>query len=365
MAGSVLPRLFNLDFSASGGTANRKWHNKTSARNSLVRKARRYLTVAGLLSAMILVPNMRADAAPQGGTVVAGTANIVSAPSTVTVKQSSQDSIINWQSFSVGKTESVIFQQPNVSSVTLNRVVGGEPSLILGRLSANGQVFLINPNGALFAKGAQVNVGGLVVSTLDITNSDFMAGRYNFAGSSENGVVNEGSITAGDGGYVALLGAKVDNEGVITAKLGTVALAAGAGMTLDVAGNGLLNVVITKEKLNALAKNGGLIAANGGQVLMTAQAAGQLVKTAVNNTGIIEAQTIDSKNGTIKLLGDSEAGTVNVGGTLDASAPNGGDGGSIETSAAHVYVDDRPCRFHNWGQRRYFGSDIVSPPGDQ
>jgi filamentous hemagglutinin family protein len=238
MAGSVLPRLFNLDFSASGGTANRKWHNKTSARNSLVRKARRYLTVTGLLSAMILVPNMRADAAPQGGTVVAGTANIVSAPSTVTVKQSSQDSIINWQSFSVGKTESVIFQQPNASSVTLNRVVGGEPSLILGRLSANGQVFLINPNGALFAKGAQVNVGGLVVSTLDITNSDFMAGRYNFAGSSENGVVNEGSITAGDGGYVALLGAKVDNEGVITAKLGTVALAAGAGMTLDVAGNG-------------------------------------------------------------------------------------------------------------------------------
>ena len=109
-------------------------------------------------------------------------------------------------------------------------------------------------------------------------------------------------------------------------------------MTLDVAGNRLLNVAVSQGAVNALVTNGGLIQANGGQVLMTAQAAGALLKTVVNNTGVVEAQTVDASNGTIKLLGDMQSGTVNVGGTLDASAPNGGNGGVIETSAANVNV---------------------------
>ena len=196
----------------------------------------------------------------------------------------------------------------------------------------------MNPNGVLFAKGAQVNVGGLVASTLGITDANFMAGNYKFAGSSNSAIVNQGSINADGGGYVALLGAKVDNEGLITARLGTVALAAGRAITLDVAGDGLLNVAVDKGAVKALVKNGGVIRANGGQVVMTAQAAGQLLKTVVNNTGVIEAQTVGIHNGTISLLGDMQSGTVNVAGTLDASAPNGGNGGAIETSAAHVNI---------------------------
>ncbi len=136
------------------------------------------------------------------------------------------------------------------------------------------------------------------------------------------------------------LGANVSNEGVISAKLGTVALAAGNAMTLDMAGDGLLNVTVNQGAVNALAQNGGMIQADGGQVLLTAQAAGTLLQSVVNNTGVIQAQTIENHNGTIRLMGDMQSGTVNVGGKLDASAPNGGDGGFIETSAAHVKVAD-------------------------
>ena len=184
-----------------------------------------------------------------------------------------------------------------------------------------------------------MNVGGLVSSTQNITDSNFMAGNYNFSGASNASVINRGSINA-SGGYVAMLGANVSNEGVISAKLGTVALAAGNATTLDMAGDGLLNVTVNQGAVNALVQNGGMIQADGGQVLMTAQAAGNLLQSVVNNTGVIQAQTVDNHSGTIKLLGDMQSGTVNVGGTLDASAPNGKDGGFIETSAAHVNIAD-------------------------
>ena len=143
----------------------------------------------------------------------------------MTVNQSSSNAAINWQSFNIGKGEAVRFVQPNSSSVALNRVLGSDPSSILGSLSANGKVFLVNPNGILFGKGSQVNVNGLVASTLAITDNDFMSGNYRFSGSGDGTILNQGSINA-DGGYVALLGVNVGNQGVISAKLGTVALAA-------------------------------------------------------------------------------------------------------------------------------------------
>ena len=276
-------------------------------------------------------------ALPTGGAVSAGSASIAGGAGKMTINQSSQNVAINWQSFNIGQTEAVQFVQPNSSSVALNRVLGADPSSILGSLSANGKVFLVNPNGILFGKGAQVNVGGLVASTRNITDSDFMAGNYKFSGAGNGTILNQGSINA-DGGYVALLGANVSNEGVISAKLGTVALAAGNAFTLDVAGDGLLNVTVNQGAVNALVQNGGLIRADGGQVLLTAQAAGNLLQSVVNNTGVIQAQTVENRNGTIRLLGDMQSGTVNVGGTLDACAPNGGNGGFIETSAANVNI---------------------------
>ena len=277
-------------------------------------------------------------AQPTGGVVSAGAAAIGGTSGNMTITQTTPNVAINWQSFGISAGESVQFVQPGSSSVALNRVVGANPSSILGSLSSNGKVFLVNPNGILFGQGASVNVGGLVASTLAISDADFMARNYQFSGAGKGMVLNQGAIHAANGGYVALLGANVSNQGVIAAQLGTVTLAAGNAVTLDVAGDKLLNVTVTQGALNALVDNGGLIRADGGQVLMTTQAAGSLLSNAVNNTGIVQAQTLQNINGTIKLLGGMENGTAHVGGTLDASAPSGGNGGFIETSAANVKI---------------------------
>ena len=278
-------------------------------------------------------------AQPVGGVVSAGSATIGGAPGNMTITQTTPNVAINWQSFGVRAGESVQFVQPGSSSVALNRVIGSDPSNILGSLTANGKVFLVNPNGILFGAGASVNVGGLVSSTLAISDADFMANNYKFSGAGAGSVLNQGTINAADGGYVALLGANVSNQGVIAAQLGTIALAAGEAVTLDMAGDKLLNVTVDQGALNALVDNGGMIRADGGQVLLTTQAAGSLLANVVNNTGVIQAQTlVTGENGTIRLLGGTQSGTLNVAGTLDASAPTGGNGGAIETSAARVNI---------------------------
>jgi filamentous hemagglutinin family protein len=299
-------------------------------------------------AAALLVLQRPALAGPSGGSVVAGSASISQSGSTTNVNQSSQSTIINWQSFSIAPKETVNFFQPNSSAVALNRVIGNETSIISGALNANGRVFIVNSAGVLFSKSAQVNVGGLVASTLDISNSDFMAGNYKFSGTSSASMVNRGNIHAGPGGYVALLGHTVVNDGVISARLGTVAMASGEQMTLNFGGNSLVDVTIDKGTLNALVANHRAIKADGGQVIMTAKAADQVLSAQVNNTGIVQARTIASLKGgapgstvhigKIKILADG--GTANIAGRLDASAPKGGNGGSIETSGSRVKVAD-------------------------
>ena len=221
-----------------------------------------------LALSIMLAYGANAIALPAGGVVAVGTANITTGAGATTITQSSKNAVLNWQSFNIAPNEAVNFVHPSFSSVSLNRVLGGDPSSILGSLSANGKVFLVNPSGILFGKGASVNVGGLVASTLNIADADLMAGRYLFSGASNALVVNQGSINA-PGGYVALLGANVDNQGVIAARLGSVALAAGTAVTLDLVGDGLLNVAVNQGAVNALVRNGGLIQADGGHVLMT------------------------------------------------------------------------------------------------
>ena len=265
-----------------------------------------------------------------------------SAGRTTTINQSSQRVAIDWLKLSTSAGEALVFKQPNTQAIALNRITGDSPSTLLGSLSANGQVFILNPNGVLFGATSQVNVGGLVASTLGMGNADFMAGGGSFtkdAGSSGS-VVNQGRLSAGSGGYIALLAPEVRNEGVITASLGTVLLAAGNKVTLNFNNGSLLGYTIDQGAVKALAENGQLIQADGGQVLLAARAANNLASAAVNNTGVIEARTVGTKAGRILLLADMESGTVNVGGTLDAGAPNGGNGGFIETSGARVKVAD-------------------------
>jgi filamentous hemagglutinin family protein len=284
-----------------------------------------------------------AHALPQNGQVVAGTGTVAQAGVAMTVTQTSPKLAINWQGFDIAAGQTVNFAQPGASSIVLNRVLGQNPTSILGNLTANGQVFVVNPSGIVFGAGSQVNVGGLVASSHPITDADFLAGTYRFIGSGGGGaVINQGNITAADGGYVALIGRQVQNGGGITANRGAALLAGGDQVTLQLNGSSLLGYTIDRGTLNALAQNqlGGSIRADGGKVILSARAANQAATAVVNNDGIIEARTIGQSGGVIQLLGDMAVGQVNQNGRLDASAPNGGNGGSIEISAAKVKVGD-------------------------
>ena len=263
-------------------------------------------------------------ALPTGAAVSAGTAAISQSGSALTVQQATPRLAINWQSFGIGASESVVFKQPEAGSIALNRILGQDPSVILGSLSANGQVFILNPNGVLFGAGAQVDVGGIVASTLSLSDADFLASRYTFANTGSAGsVVNKGTIRAAEGGYVALVGPQVVNEGVIAARLGTVALGAGDQVTLQLAGSSLVGFSVDKAAVDALAANRQLIQADGGTVILSAQARDALLSTVVNNDGIVEARSVSTKNGVIRLEGGA-SGVVSVSGRRSmrrASAP--------------------------------------------
>ena len=294
-----------------------------------------------LSAAFLAVPPGPVFAAnlPQGGQIVAGTGSIAQSGNTLTVTQGSDKFAANWQSFSIGQGHTVQFVQPSSSAVAMNRVLGSDVSVIQGALKANGQVYLINPNGVLFTPTAQVNVGGLIASTQNLSSEDFLAGRLRFSGHSTAAIRNEGQITAAPGGTVALIAAKIENTGSIAAPQGNVLLGAGKAVTLDLGGP--VKIQVEEGALEALIDQGGAIRADGGYVYLTAQAAGDLASAAINHTGITEAKTLATgEKGEIWLMGDMTQGQVNVAGTLDASAPTSGDGGFIETSAAKVKVAD-------------------------
>ena len=298
---------------------------------------------AGLFSAGMVALNahaLDAGALPTGGQVKAGQAVIGQQGRTMTVTQGSDRAIINWQGFDIGREASVQFKQPGAQSATLNRVVGGQASQIMGALNANGQVYVINGAGVLFGKGAQVNVGGLVASTLDMSNGDFLAGRDRFVqGSGTGEVVNEGTIRSKQGGKVALVGAKVSNTGTIVADQGDVVLAAGRQVEFTAGANGRLKIAVDASEAATLVKNGGVVAADGGQVVLTAKGANALAAAVVSNTGTVQARTMAQKKGRILLLADMDkGGRVEVAGRLDASAPVQGNGGFVETSAAWINV---------------------------
>ena len=290
--------------------------------------------------ALMLAWGGLAMATPTGGMVSAGRASIEQSPGQMRITQTTPQVAINWQSFGIAAGQSVQFVQPGRQAIALNRVTGADPSAILGQLSANGQVFLVNPNGILFGAGASVNVGGLVASTLNISDGDFMSGRYRFSGASTAELINQGALHAAGEGYVVLLGARVNNLGSVVAQRGSVAMAAGQAMTLDILGNQLLSIQVDQGVANALLRNGGLLQADGGQVLMSTQTAGNMLTNAVNNTGVVQAQTVENRQGTIVLLGSQDTGTVSLGGTLDVGAGPGQKAGRLLASGHQVGVFD-------------------------
>jgi len=201
--------------------------------------------------AMLFLCQMPGMALPQGGEVTQGQAVIQQESATkLNINQSTDRAVINWNSFSIGAPEWVNFQQPSSTSATLNRVTGNTPSSIAGKLTANGQIFLINPNGIMFLPTARVDVAGLVASTLNIQDSDFMRGVLRFEqmpGKPPASVVNQGLITVKEAGFAALVAPAVQNSGVISARLGKVVLASGTTVSLDFYGDGLLSVTVDPQ----------------------------------------------------------------------------------------------------------------------
>ena len=319
--------------------------------------ARRWHHAVLMASAFLPLAAASVLAGPNNGNVVGGAATIQGqGTANVTVNQSTQNAIINWQTFNIGSGETTKIYMPNSSSTQLDRVTGGQgPSQILGTLYSNGKVFLVNPDGILFGMGARINVGSLVATTNDIANNDFMAGRYNFSipGNPNASIVNMGTITAQTGGFAALVAPGVRNTGTIIAKLGTIALASGNAFTLDMYGDNLITLglndsiasqvidVATGKPLKSLVSNAGTLKANGGTVVLTAVAARAVVDSVINNSGVIEANTIGTHKGMIVLGAATGVPNqrVRVSGRLSAAGKrNGTSGGTIQITGENIEV---------------------------
>ena len=287
------------------------------------------------------------QAMPSGGTIRSGNGSIVEQGQTMTVQQNSNRMAIDWTQFNIAKNETVRYAQPDKNAVALNRVTGGQQSLIEGNLNANGHVFLVNPNGVVFGKNASVDVGGLVASTArlaDDTMNHFGSSQdsLNLAVDNENNaaVINEGIIKA-QGGLVALHASNVENSGTITDDGGTVALTAAKNLNLSSDADGKLNFTVDGTMARAQSLNSGTLKADGGYVVMTAKSAGDVLSTVVNNSGTIEAKTLRKNEKGQILLDGGDNGQIKVSGTLDASGTEEGqDAGSIKAIGQKTIVHD-------------------------
>ncbi len=302
-------------------------------------------------------------ALPQGGSFQAGAGTIENvSPEKTVVQQASDKAILHWQSFGNEAHEHIHFQMPSSDSAALNRVTGDDPSRILGKLTSNGNLMLVNRNGIFFGKDAQIDVNGLIATTADIRNEDFLAGNYRFdiPGLPGAGVVNRGRITASEGGLVALVAPWVENAGAIHARLGRVNLASGSTFTLDLYGDRLVQLGVGAdfasglagpdgEPVSALVTHSGEIHADGGIVRLDVSTARHALDNVINLSGIVQARTAVKRNGRIVLEGGG-TGRVNVSGTLDASGRGDGETGGT------VYVFGE--------QVNLFGDALLDVSGD-
>ncbi|WP_269530740.1 YDG domain-containing protein [Chitinimonas sp. BJYL2] len=276
---------------------------------------------------------------PSGGSVVAGSATIEQQGNTLTVTNT-PGAIINWSAFSIGKDEITRFVQQSSQSAVLNRVVGQDPSQILGSLQSNGRVFLINPNGIVFGEGARIDTAGLLASTLNLRDEDFSAGKLRLEGAATGTVRNAAHITTPSGGFVYLIAPAVENNGVIVSPNGEILLAAGASVELVDGVDTSLRVKVAAPAGNVL--NVGKMIAEQGRIgifaaairqqgLVSANQAelgdgGKVVFRASGNIDLASGSLTRAKGG--EVLIDSIGGTSTLGGTIDTASAHG-KGGNV------------------------------------
>ncbi len=271
---------------------------------------------------------------PTGGNVISGAGSISQSEHSLTVLQNTAKLGIEWETFNVGADRKITFIQPDANSIALNRVIGADASRILGAVDANGKVFLINPHGVLFGKNAAVNTGGLLASTLELSNEDFAAGRYTLRHAGSAGSIqNEGSLTAGS---VVLVAPSIRNTGTIATPGGNTTLAAGNAVTVSVLANGLLTANVDEAVLDASIINQGRIAADGGSIALQAGTADAVLDSLINTEGVLQARGIEERDGRI-FLGAGAGGTAYIGGTVDVSGNDAtSSGGKITALGKNV-----------------------------
>jgi len=298
--------------------------------------------------------SVAAFANPQSGTVSSGSASIVTLPNVMDINQTSQRAVIDWRSFNIAPNETTNFNQPNSSAVTLNRINNSTPSHILGSLNANGNVILISPNGVFFGQGSKVDVNGLVATTANISNSAFMQGSTSFSqpGNPNATVSNAGTITASQAGLIGLVAPKVENSGVLNAKLGRVMLGSGDTFSVDLYGDGLINVGVSGAVKQQVIQNSGTINAAGGTIQLTAAAGRNMVNSLINVPGKLNAPAAGMQDGEIVISAAGSNGTsttaaggagktgssaVVVSGNLNASGYGAGQtGGTVNVTGDNV-----------------------------
>lgn len=304
-------------------------------------------TLALLVMSALSLGASSVDAMPEGGVVRSGSGSVTQNGKEMTIRQDSGRLAMDWTGFSVGKDETVRFQQPGKDALALNRVTGNQQSVIDGSLLSNGHVLLVNPNGVVIGKNASIDVGGLVASTAQVKDN-FMkefgnsTGAFSLGGVSDGKIINEGTIKA-EGGLVALHAAKVENSGTISNIGGSAVLAAADTLTLTLTpdADGKLNFTVDGKAAEASALNKGAITADGGTIVMTADSASDVMSTVVNNSGTLQARTLRKNEKGQILLEGGDKGQVEVSGTLDASGTEEGQSaGNIKVIGEKTVVHD-------------------------
>ena len=307
---------------------------------------------------------------PQNGSVVSGQVDIQQSVNRLNVYQQTQKAIVHWDRFSIGSEEMVRFIQPGLNSAILNRVTGLHPSLIEGVMNANGNVFLINPNGILIGPSGVIQAHNFLGSTLDIANKDFLDDSYTFTlkpGAPIGNIINRGIIQANDSGSISLLSPDIRNHGTIMAHMGKIHLAAGEKITMSFIENELVGFAINPEDLpesssnpaHSRIDNFGNIQSEGGEILLSAKTASDMVHAVVNNEGIIEAHSLVNDNGIIRLDSSDE---ITNSGIIDVSGKQATEkGGNIEVSSETIIMTDTAtldASGHNGGGHIWIGGGL-------
>ncbi|HCM48842.1 MAG TPA: hypothetical protein DIS98_15540, partial [Colwellia sp.] len=274
-----------------------------------------------------------AVALPTKAQITSGNGQVENSGSTLTIQQNTQYISIDYSSFNIAGNETVNFLQPDASSVAINRVSGANPSQIHGQLNANGQVFLINSNGVIFGQNASIDVAGLLVSTLALSNEKVLTGQYDFTASNQVGtqIINQGQINVKDAGYIAFISNHISNEGDLNAPNGSIQLHS-ADRVMVTLNQQAVSIESTQATVDGLIENHGVISAGNGYIVFNSNTLESLQETVVNNTGIIRASSMLEENGEVVIL--AAGGDVFNEGVIDVNAQDENSSGGFITIQA-------------------------------